>query len=450
MSISHHHDADFFGTDNILKVMLKIAPPVMMAQLIQAMYNIVDSYFVGRYHSAGLTALSVIFPIQWLILAIAIGTGVGVNTLMARYYAVHKEERAIETAGVGTMLAVASWAVYAVIALFFMRPYVMTSANEPLAIHYGVVYGIITGVGSLGIFLESMWTKVHQASGNMRTPMMAQILGAATNIVLDPLLIFGYGVFPEWGIAGAAIATVIGQCVAAAVVFRGGFYPPIAFAKAKKYVKNIYSLGYPSIFMQMMYTVYIVLLNMILAGFSDAAVTVLGLYYRVQTFFFIPIMSLQTCIIPALSYNSAARKFDRCQKIILAANGIAMACMLLGIACFELIPGQIIGCFTQETAVLAIGIPAFRIIGASFIPAAPSLIMPSVFQAIGKSLPSILLSLTRQIFCLVPLFWIFSLIGGVGWTWVAFPISETITTIVSIWLYRKQVKQWQARNCQIA
>ena len=199
-----------FESEKVWKLLLRITPPVMLAQLIQALYNIVDSYFVGRYSGNGLTALSVIFPLQLIITALAVGTGVGLNTQMSRLYARRRREEADAAAGAGMVLAVLSWLVFAVVSLLLMRPYVRLSANTPEAVDYAVTYGNIVCGGSLGIFLESCWTKVHQAGGNMKLPMAAQIAGALTNIVLDPILMFGLGPVPELGVAGAAIATVAG------------------------------------------------------------------------------------------------------------------------------------------------------------------------------------------------------------------------------------------------
>ena len=305
-----------FEEKNIWKVLFKVAPPVMLAQLILAMYNIVDSYFVGKYSGRGLTALSVIFPIQLIITAVAVGTGVGVNTNMSGCYAQNREERAHETAGVGSMLAFISWLVFAVISTVFMRAYVKTSAGSQEVVEYAVIYGKIVCIGSISLFMDGIWTKVHQAGGNMKRPMIAQILGALTNIVLDPVLIFGMGPVPEMGVAGAAYATVAGQTVAAAVTFYKGFYKIPPKEKILGYVKQIYSLGFPSIFMQILYTVYIVALNIILAGFSDSAVTVLGLYYKLQSFFFIPLIGLETCIVPLISYAYAQRDYGRCKGIM--------------------------------------------------------------------------------------------------------------------------------------
>ena len=201
---------DLFRTEKIPKILLKIAPPVMLAQLIQAMYNIVDSFFVGQYSANSLTALSVIYPLQLIIIALAVGTGVGVNTYMARKYAQKFQQKAEEAAGTGMVLEFMTWLIFAVLAAVFMRPYVMTSAKSPEAIEDAVIYGRIVCIGSIGAFLEGNWTKVHQSRGNMRRPMIAQTVGALTNIVLDPIMIFGLGPVPQMGVAGAAYSTVCG------------------------------------------------------------------------------------------------------------------------------------------------------------------------------------------------------------------------------------------------
>ena len=283
----------------------------MLAQLIQAMYNIIDSLFVGQYSDDGLTALSAIYPVQLIIIALAVGTGVGTNTLMAKQYALKDEKGANHTAGVGTVLAVIMWALISVISIAFMGPYVAISAQSPVAMQYANEYGMIVSIGSIGLFLEGNWTKVLQSEGNMKLPMIAQIVGAVTNIVLDPLLIFTAGL----GIKGAAIATVIGQITAAVIVGVKGARKPPEIKRIPCIAKSIYKLGYPSICMQALYTVYIAILNIILAGFCDEAVTVLGLYYKLQSFFFIPLLGLQTCIVPVLSYNYTSGDYLRCRRI---------------------------------------------------------------------------------------------------------------------------------------
>ena len=439
---------NIFDTPSIWKILLKIAPPVMLAQLIQAMYNIVDSYFVGRYSGDGLSALAVIYPVQLIITAIAVGTGVGVNTKMSRDWARGRRQQAERTAGAGLLLAIASWAVFSLLCLLIMGPYVRISVASPDAVSYAMTYGRIVCIGSIGIFLESMWSKVHQAKGNMKLPMIAQVAGALTNILLDPILIFGRGPIPAMGIAGAAWATVAGQVVAAIITATGIRMPP-PMKLFPIYARKIYVLGFPNIFMQLLFTVYIVALNMILGSFADEAVTVLGLYYKVQSFFFIPLFGLQTCIVPFLSYTHAKGDYRRCRAILDKVCLLSAAFMLAGVLCFELIPQQLLSIFSRDPRVYAIGIPAFRIIGISFFPAVYSLTMPVFFQAIGKGKPSILLSLTRQVFCLIPLFWIFSRFS-LNAAWAAFPASEIITGGVGLFLMSHQIRLWnmEAGHCR--
>lgn len=321
-----------------------------------------------------------------------------------------------------------------------MRPFAAISTESSSVADLAVTYGTIVCVGSPGVFLESTWSKVHQARGNMRLPMLAQIAGAAANIVLDPILIFGLGPAPALGVAGAAFATVSGQVLAALIVV-SGFRKPPPIRVFRSYAAKIYRLGFPSIFMQLLFTVYIMALNMILAGFSDDAVTVLGLYYKVQSFFFIPLSGLQTCIVPLLSYTYAKGAYGRCRRVVKNSVLLAISFMLVGIACFELIPEQLLRIFTAEPAVLEIGVQAFHIIGISFLPAVPSLILPVFFQAIGAALPSVLLSLTRQILCLIPVFWLFSRID-LAYTWLAFPIAEVVTGTLGLCFYLHRIHIW--------
>lgn len=434
-------ETELFRTEKIPKILLKIAPPVMLAQLIQAMYNIVDSYFVGKYSESALTALSVIYPLQLIIIALAVGTGVGVNTYMARLYAQKMPQKAEEAAGTGMVLALGTWFIFAILAAVFMKPYVQTGAKVPEAVDNAIIYGRIVCIGSIGAFLEGNWTKVHQSRGNMSRPMIAQTVGALTNIILDPILIFGAGPVPGMGVAGAAYATVIGQIAAAVITAFGAVCRPPELRKIFAHAKQIYWYGYASIMMQALYTVYIVILNAILAGFSDSAVTVLGLYYKLQTFFFIPLMGLQTCIVPLLSFNYTTKSYSRCRETMKDTYLFSCVFMLLGVVCFVLFPTNLLRIFSESSEVISIGKNAFPIIGASFIPAVFSLMTPVFFQAIGNGKVSLFLSVMRQILCLVPIFWLLSLIG-LKYVWFAFPISEVIVGVTGMVLYAKNVKHW--------
>jgi len=428
--------SQIFGTEKISKVLLKMAPPVMLAQLIQALYNIVDSLFIGRYAESGLTALSIIYPIQLLMIALAVGTGVGINTVMAARLGTGQRDEADEYAGVGTPLAVAMWFVFAVVCWLIMPAYARMSTSSEAVIRDVVIYGRIVCVFSVGLFLESIWTKVLQANGDMKTPMFAQIIGAITNIALDPLLIFGMFELPEMGIAGAAIATVAGQIVAALVVMGKGLRKSPALAKYAAHIKTIFRLGVPNMLMQSAYTFYILGLNLILAGFSDQAVTALGLYYKWQTFFFIPLGAMQTCIVPIVSFNYAAHSMDRCRKTLTTSVLFGLALMAVGTLCFEVIPGPMLRVFTKDALVVSIGAHGFRFIGVSFLGMVTALIFPVFFQAVGFGLKSSLLTVIRTVCLFVPLGWLFSRFG-LEWFWLTFPVTELVTTLVGFVFYRQ-------------
>lgn len=428
--------AQLFGTEKISRVLLKMAPPVMLAQLIQALYNIVDSLFVGRYSDSGLTALSIIYPLQLLMIALAVGTGVGINTAMAAKLGVGKREDADTFGGVGTPLAIGLWLVFASACWLIMPAYARMSTSSENVIQDVIRYGRIVCVLSIGLFLESIWTKILQANGDMKTPMTAQIIGAVINIALDPLLIFGLFGLPEMGIAGAAAATVAGQMAAAVVVAGKGFRKSPPWEKYPHCVARIFRLGVPNILMQSAYTFYILGLNLILASFSDQAVTALGLYYKWQTFFFIPLGAMQTCIVPIVSFNYAARNTERCKKTLTTAILFGLALMAVGTLCFELIPTQMLRAFSSDERVVEIGRIGFRFIGVSFIPMVTSLIFPVFFQAVGAALKSSLLTVIRTVILFVPLGFLFSRFG-LNWFWLTFPVTEMLTSLVGVIYYRQ-------------
>ena len=438
---------DLFGTEKISKILLKLAPPVMLAQLIQALYNIIDSLFVGGYSDSGLTALSIIYPLQLLMIALAVGTGVGINTVMAAKLGVGNEKEADEYAGVGTPLAGFMWLLFAVICWFAMPFYAKMSTNSEVIIHDVIVYGRIVCVFSFGLFLESIWTKVLQSCGDMKTPMTAQIIGAITNIVLDPLLIFGMFGFPKMGIAGAAVATVSGQIMAALIVMKKGFRKSPHRQVYPHHIAKIFQLGIPNILMQSAYTFYILGLNLILATFSDQAVTALGLYYKWQTFFFIPLGAMQTCIVPVISYNYAARNIERCKKTLSASIVFGMSLMALGTLCFVCIPSQMLRVFTSDELVIAIGRVGFRFVGISFLPMVTSLIFPVFFQAVGSSLKSSLLTVIRTVVLFVPLAYLFSRFG-LNWFWLTYPVTEVITSLTGAYFYRQFLNKDYVRETE--
>lgn len=302
-------------------------------------------------------------------------------------------------------------------------------------------------VFSFGLFLESIWTKVLQSCGDMKTPMTAQIIGAITNIVLDPLLIFGMFGFPKMGIAGAAVATVSGQIMAALIVMKKGFRKSPHRQVYPHHIAKIFQLGIPNILMQSAYTFYILGLNLILATFSDQAVTVLGLYYKWQTFFFIPLGAMQTCIVPVISYNYAARNIERCKKTLSASIVFGMSLMALGTLCFVCIPSQMLRVFTSDELVIAIGRVGFRFVGISFLPMVTSLIFPVFFQAVGSSLKSSLLTVIRTVVLFVPLAYLFSRFG-LNWFWLTYPVTEVITSLTGAYFYRQFLNKDYVRETE--
>lgn len=424
-----------FAEEKIGRILLKLAPPVMLAQLIQALYNIVDSFFVGRYSEAGLTALSIIYPMQLLMIALAVGTGVGINTVMAAKLGLGQKSSAQSYAGVGTLTAAVLWLLFAAVSFFVMPFYAGMSTDSPEVIADVVLYGRIVCVFSFGLFFESIWTKIIQAEGDMKTPMAAQILGALVNILLDPLLIFGLFGLPRLGVGGAAIATVAGQTAAALVVMKKGCRSSPPLGRYPHYIKRIFHMGVPNMLMQSAYTFYILGLNLILAAFSDQAVTALGLYYKWQTFFFIPLGAMQICIVPVISFNYAAKSLERCRETLRASIVFGMALMALGTFCFLAFPEALLRVFSNDELVIAIGRVGFRFVGISFIPLVTSLIFPVFFQAVGESLKSSLLTVIRTMLLFVPLGYAFSRLG-LDFFWLTFPVTEAVTTLAGFLLYR--------------
>lgn len=423
----------------ITKLLLKVAPPVMLAQLIQALYNIVDSFFVGKYSNDGLNSLSIVYPIQLLMIALAVGTGVGINTRMSYALGQKNEKEASNYAGMGPFLGIILWVIFALLTFFIMPLFANISTNSPIVYKQVIIYGRIVCVGSIGVFLESIWSKVLQAKGDMKTPMIAQIVGAIVNIILDPILIFGLFGFKELGIKGAAVATIIGQIVSALMVMKKALTKSPEFKTYKTYIKNIYISGIPNILMQSAYTFYIFGLNLILVSFSDDAVTALGLYYKWQTFFFIPLGALQTCIVPIIGYNYAINNIARCKETLNTSLLFGVCLMFLGTLCFELLPDAMLRVFSNNENVIKIGTIGFRIIGISFIPLVTSLIYPVFFQSVSSPIKSSLLTIIRTVVLFVPLGYLFSRFG-LNYFWLTYIATEIITSIAGYIFYKGFLK----------
>ncbi len=417
---------------SIPKLLLKLSPPVMLALLIQAIYNIADSFFVARYSAEGLTALSIIYPVQLLITAIATGTGAGVNILISRMDGKGEKEAQHHIIKSGLFLNIIHFLIFALLGNLLISAYFSISTANELVRSQGILYSRIIFMGSLGLFVESICTKILQARGKMIIPMIAQITGSVTNILLDVILIFGTKNIPAFGITGAAIATVIGQWAAMAITL---------FAVVKKYslkgsfkleaCRQIYANGIGSIVTQSLYTLYIVGLNIILKGFTEDAVTVLGIYYKIQTFFFIPLLGFQQVLLPLFSYNYGAGNRQKNNEILKWAVALSTGIMAVATAIFCMFPQKLIQIFSAKTEILAIGKYALPVISISFIFAGLTIVITSYLQGIAHIKISLFIIVLRQIFLLVPLAWLFHFIG-LNAVWWTFPVTEIAASITGV------------------
>ena len=422
---------------SVVKLLLKLSPPVMLALLIQSIYNIVDSFFISRYSAAGLTALSIIFPIQLLMTALATGTGTGINILVSRMDGTGETKSQTDIVKSGLFSGFFNYVIFACAGLLLIRSYFAISSDQIPVQEQGIPYAQIIFAGSLGLFIESNCTKILQAKGNMLTPMIAQVTGAIINVILDPILIFGMFGMPEAGVAGAALATIAGQLAAMLITLTAVFR--IYRFQGKMRLQNcirIYRAGIPSIVMQSLYTLYIIGLNLILKQFTEDAVTVLGIYYKLQTFFFIPLMGLQQVILPVISFHYGAGKSGRVKDTLKYSVLFSCGIMLLATAVFLAIPEQLLSIFSDSASIMEIGRHALRIISGSFIPAGFVMMFTVYFQGIDRGRASIFITVLRQIILLVPLAWIFHY-AGLHFVWLTFMVTEIISAFVCLILYRR-------------
>lgn len=373
------------GDIPIGKLLLKLSPPVMLALLIQSIYNIVDSYFGAQYSLSGLTALSIIFPIQLLMTALGTGTGTGLNILISRMDGNGDTARQRDVVKSGLYLGIWNFLIFTCIGMLLIGSYYTISSDQAEVRAEGIQYAQIIFLGSFDLFMESNCTKLLQTKGNMMTPMLAQVAGAAINLVFDPIFIFGLFGAPELGVAGAAIATIMGQWAAMLITLKAVFrtYDVRGTFRFKDCIQ-IYQSGFPSIIMQSLYTLYIVGLNLILKQFTEDAVTVLGIYYKLQTFFFIPLMGLQQVIVPVISFNYGVHDNKRVNDTLRYSILISCGVMALGTFIFMAFPKELISIFAGSTPILNIGTPALRIISVSFLPASLAMMFTVYFQGIEK------------------------------------------------------------------
>lgn len=436
------------GTMPENKLLLSMAVPMMISMLVQALYNIVDSIFVSRICEDALTAVSMAFPWQNIVIAIAVGFGVGINALLSRALGQKNAERVNQVAVNGLLLALLSYLLVLVAGLLGIRAYMRTQTDIESIVNYGITYLNICILCSFGVFVEITFERFLQATGRTVYSMITQLTGAITNIILDPILIFGLLGFPKLGIAGAAWATVIGQCVGAVVaVTLNHFKNPEVHLRLRHIRPNgrlmgeITAISIPSIIMSCISSLTCFVMNMILIAYSSTAVAVFGVYFKLQSFVFMPVFGLNNGMVPIIAYNYGAQKPERIHKTIRLGMAYAVAIMAVGLLVFQLIPKQLLLMFDASDAMLEIGAPALRIMSLAFVFAGVGIASSSACQAFGYSVYSMLISIARQIVVLIPAAYLLSLTGVLRSIWFAFPIAEIVSLFLSLFFLRTTLKK---------
>lgn len=427
------------GIMPVNRLLISMSLPMMLSMLVQALYNIVDSIFVSRIDENALTAVSMAFPIQSLMIALGAGTGVGVNALLSRSLGEKDYEKADKTAVNGVFLYVLSYLVFLIIGLLVTTPFYLSQTTDAQIIDYGKQYLTIICCCSFGMYTQFIFERLLQSTGKTIYTMVTQGTGAIINIILDPIFIFGYFGVPRMGVAGAAAATVVGQIIAGIMgiiinekkntdikLRLKGFVPDV------KIIGQIYMVGIPSIIMQAIGSVMTYGINRILIAFSSTAVAVFGVYFKLQSFIFMPIFGLNNGMVPIIAYNFGAGKRDRLIRTLKYSIMYAVGLMAVGFLIFQVFPTPLFALFDASEAMLAIGVPALRTISFSFLFAGFCIICGSLFQALGNGVYSLIVSVARQLLVLLPAAYLLSLAGEVKYVWWAFPIAEVASLTVTI------------------
>lgn len=427
------------GAMPVNRLLISMSLPMMISMLVQALYNIIDSIFVSRINENALTAVSLAFPLQSLMIAFGVGTGVGINALLSRALGEKDSEKVNKAAVNGIFLDGVNFVIFLLIGLFATTPFYLIQTGDAEIFSYGKQYLSIVCCCSLGMFTQFVFERLLQSTGKTFYIMLTQGMGALINIILDPIFIFGYFGLPAMGVAGAAIATVIGQTVAgiAAVAvnlkknteiklqFRG-FRPDMAI------IGEIYKVGVPSIIMQSIGSFMTYGMNQILLAFTSTAATVFGVYFKLQSFVFMPIFGLNNGMVPIVAYNFGARNKERLTRTVKLSMVYAVCLMAAGFLVFQIFPAQLFAMFDASETMLAIGVPALRIISLSFVLAGFGIVSGSVFQALGNGVYSLIVSVARQLLVLLPVAFLLSLTGNLNAVWWAFPIAELVSFGVSV------------------
>ena len=438
------------GTMPVNRLLITMSLPMMISMLVQALYNVVDSIFVSRINENALTAVSLAFPIQTLMIAVAGGTCVGINAVLSKALGEKDQKRADNTAVSGIILMAASYVLFLMIGLFATRAFYLSQTDDVQIVTYGVQYLSIVCSCSFGLFAQFVFERLLQSTGRTFYIMITQGTGAIINIILDPIFIFGLCGMPKMGVAGAAVATVTGQTIAGTIALVINFLKNedihIRFKglhMEKEIVGQIYKVGVPSMIMQAIGSVMTYGMNLILISFTPTATAVFGVYFKLQSFIFMPVFGLNNGMVPIVAYNYGARKPDRIIKTVKLSICYAVSLMLIGLFIFMVFPKQLLQIFNASDNMLAIGLPALRIISMSFLFAGYCIISSSMFQALGHGMLSMYVSILRQLVVLLPLAYLFSRLGKLNYVWIAFPGAEIasviICTIFFRHIYRKEI-----------
>ena len=435
------------GTMPINKLIINMSLPLITSMFVQAFYNIVDSLFVARINEDALTAVSMSFPAQNLMISAGVGVGVGITALIARYLGAHDEKGITRVVHNGIFLGILNSILFALFGIFLAKFYFEFQKASGIIETYGIQYLSICSIFAFSIIMEITFERMLIASGKTIYTMITQSTGAIINIIFDPIFIFGLFGFPKMGIVGAAVATIFGQTVA---MFMALYFNVVKnhevrisikkFAVDFKTIINIYEIGFPSIVMQSAASFMIFQLNNLLASFSTTATAVLGVYFKLQSFVILPVFGLNNSVISIVSYNYGAGKIKRLLKTVKVANIYAFSIMLAGFVLCQILPVQILKIFDASDNMLAIGVPALRIISFSFLIAPFSIVSSGTFQALGKGTFSLIISLIRQLIVILPLSYLLSRIMGMKGVWVAFPIAEIVAGILTTIYLRKLYK----------
>ena len=427
------------GVMPIDKLIISMSLPIMISMLVQALYNIVDSIFVAKISEDALTAVSLAFPIQNLMIAVGAGTAVGVNALLARSLGEKDYDRVNKIAENAVFLVVLSYAAFLLIGLFLVEPFYRSQTDIESIIKYGKDYMVVVCCFSFGIFTQLMFERMLQATGKTIYTMITQSVGAVINIILDPILIFGLFGMPKLGVTGAAVATIIGQIaagiMAAAINHLKNHEVNInmlGFRPSGHIIKMIYGIGVPSIVMQAIGSVMNYGMNVILISFSSTATAVFGVYFKLQSFVFMPAFGFNNGVIPVIAYNYGAGSRERVVKTMKHSVAYIMGLLFVGLIVFQAIPEPLLRLFEASDNMLALGVPALRIISLSFIFAGFCIACGSAFQALGKAVYSMIVSVARQLIVLLPVAYMLSKLGNVDYVWWAFPIAEIMSLIMTV------------------